>query len=306
MSSKDNLVKTIPFSAIYEKMYLIRKFESRLLELFSQGKLFGTTHTYVGQEAIAVSLISNLQTSDIVFSNHRCHGHYLAKEDDPEGLLAEIMGRVGGVCSGRGGSQHLCKNNFFSNGIQGGFLPNALGMAFAEKYNNTNNIVVAFIGDGTLGEGTVYETLNLASLWQVPLLIVVENNQIAQTTPIKHSLAGSIIERAKAFNIDTNEVESNDVSVLYPRFKDIVEKVRSNCRPHMEVIHTYRINAHSKGDDFRNKDEIDSWRKKDPLGYVRPYIENELKDIEERVNARLTIIEERVINSPFTSINLGE
>ena len=287
-------------------MYLIRRFETRLLELFSQGKLFGTTHTYVGQEAIAVSLTSNLKNSDIVFSNHRCHGHYLAKEDDPEGLLAEIMGRVGGVCSGRGGSQHLCKNNFFSNGIQGGFLPNALGMSFAEKYNNTNNIVVAFIGDGTFGEGTVYETLNLASLWQVPLLIIVENNQIAQTTPIKDNLAGSIIDRAKAFNIDANEIESNDVSVLYPRFKDLVKKVRLKSKPHVEIIHTYRINAHSKGDDFRNKDEINSWKKKDPLIYVQPFIENELKEIEKRVDERLTIIEEKVNNSPFASINNGK
>jgi len=200
----------------------------------------------------------------------------------------------------------LCKNNFFSNGIQGGFLPNALGMAFAEKYNHTNNIVVAFIGDGTLGEGTVYETLNLASLWQVPLLIVVENNRIAQTTPIEHNLAGSIIERAKAFNVDTSEIESNDVSVLYPRFEAIINKVRSKCKPHMEVIHTYRINAHSKGDDFRDKDEIDMWRQKDPLGYVHPYIVNELKDIETQVDARLASIEERVNNLPFASISLGD
>ena len=146
-------MKNILYSSLYSTMYLIRKFENRLLELFSEGKLFGTTHTYVGQEAIAVSVIFNLESSDIVFSNHRCHGHYLAKENDPEGLLAEIMGREGGVCGGRGGSQHLHKNNFYSNGIQGGYLPNALGMAFAEKYKKTGNIVVAFIGDGTLGEG---------------------------------------------------------------------------------------------------------------------------------------------------------
>ncbi len=108
-------MKSIPYTKLYEKMYLIRRFESRLLELFSRGKLFGTTHTYVGQEAVAVSVISHLRNTDIVFSSHRCHGHYLAKEDDPEGLLAEIMGREGGICAGRGGSQHLCRNNFFSN-----------------------------------------------------------------------------------------------------------------------------------------------------------------------------------------------
>jgi len=291
------------YENLYEKMYTIRKFETRLLELFSQGKLFGTTHTYVGQEATAVSVISHLKSTDIVFSNHRCHGHYLAKEDDPMGLLAEIMGREGGTCGGRGGSQHLCKNNFFSNGIQGGYLPNALGMAFSEKYLGTNNIVVAFIGDGTLGEGTVYETLNLASLWQVPLLIVVEDNQYAQTTPVQDNLSGSMVDRAKAFDIDTSEIESNDVSILYPRFADIINKVRSECKPHMEVIHTYRINAHSKGDDFRDQDEIEIWRKKDPLGYVHPYIESSVSDIERRVDTRLITIEEQVDQQPFASIS---
>ena len=294
-------MKNIPYQDLYEKMYLIRQFETRLLELFSQGKLFGTTHTYVGQEAIAVSAISNLLNTDIVFSNHRCHGHYLTKEDDPEGLLAEIMGREGGACGARGGSQHLYKNNFYSNGIQGGFLPNALGMAFSEKYFRTNNVVVAFIGDGTFGEGTVYESLNLASLWQVPLLIIVENNQIAQTTPIKDNLAGSILNRVKAFDIDVNEIESNDISILYPRFEEVINKVRDNIRPHVEIINTYRFNAHSKGDDFRDQKEIEAWRKKDPLGYVRPFIESEIKEIEERVNSRLSSIEERVNKLPFAT-----
>jgi len=132
----------IPYKNLYKKMVLIRKFEELLLNLFSKGKLFGTTHTYVGQEAIAVSVMENLSEFDIVFSSHRCHGHFLAKEDDPEGLLAEIMGRKNGICGGRGGSQHLQKNNFFSNGIQGGIVANSLGMAFAEKYNNTRNIVM--------------------------------------------------------------------------------------------------------------------------------------------------------------------
>ena len=266
---------------LYRKSYLIRQFESRLLELFSQGKLFGTTHTYVGQEAVAVSAISQLSDSDIVFSNHRCHGHYLAKEDDPKGLLSEIMGKEGGVCAGRGGSQHLCKNNFFSNGIQGGYLPNALGMAFAEKYRGTENIVVAFIGDGTLGEGTVYETLNLASLWKVPLLIVIENNRYAQTTPIEQNLAGSIAGRVKAFGIEYGEIESNNISELYPRFEKIIKKIRLIKEPHVEVVNTYRLNAHSKGDDFRDQKEIDMWKDRDPLIYIKELLKNkEIQDIE--------------------------
>jgi TPP-dependent pyruvate/acetoin dehydrogenase alpha subunit len=279
-------------------------FETRLLELFSEGKIFGTTHTYVGQEAIAVSVISNLTDSDIVFSNHRCHGHFLAKENDPRSLLAEIMGKDEGACGGRGGSQHICKNNFFSNGTQGSIMPNALGAAFAEKYNNTGNIVVAFIGDGTLGEGAVYETLNMASLWQVPLLVIVENNRYAQTTPIEQNLAGSIVDRAHSFDIKADEIESNNVGELYPRFKNIINNVRTTNSPKLEVVHTYRLNAHSKGDDFRNKKEIDSWRKKDPLRYPLQYITIAEKDkIELEVLKSLQFVEEEVNSMPLATID---
>jgi|APSaa5957512535_1039671.scaffolds.fasta_scaffold11738_4 TPP-dependent pyruvate/acetoin dehydrogenase alpha subunit len=288
---------------LYEDAYTIRRFETRLLELFSTGKLFGTTHTYVGQEATAVSVISNLRDSDTVFSNHRCHGHYLAKEDDPFGLLAEVMGREGATCDGRGGSQHLCKNKFYSNGIQGGFLPNALGVAFAEKHFENNNIVVAFIGDGTMGEGTVYETLNLASLWKVPLLIVIENNQYAQTTPIRDNLAGSLLKRVQAFDVSVGEIESNDISELHPRFNRLINSVRNECRPHVEIVNCYRYNAHSKGDDFRDQNEIDLWRKKDPLNYFDSHITKNGRDnIKDRVNERLSKIEAQVEKLPFSKL----
>ena len=297
-------MKKTPYSKLYAGMYLIRMFETRLLELFSEGKIFGTTHTYVGQEAIAVSVISNLTDSDIVFSNHRCHGHFLAKENDPRSLLAEIMGKNEGACGGRGGSQHICKNNFFSNGTQGSIMPNALGAAFAEKYNNTGNIVVAFIGDGTLGEGAVYETLNMASLWRVPLLVIVENNRYAQTTPIEQNLAGSIVDRAHSFDIKADEIESNNVGELYPRFKNIINNVRTTNSPKLEVVHTYRLNAHSKGDDFRNKKEIDSWRKKDPLRYPLQYITIAEKDkIELEVLKSLQFVEEEVNSMPLATID---
>ena len=291
------------YHSLYEKMFLIRHFETRLLELFSQGKLFGTTHTYVGQEANAVSVIANLSDDDVVFSNHRCHGHYLMKENDPKGLLAEIMGRQGGTCAGRGGSQHLCRKNFFSNGIQGGYLPNAVGMAFAEKYNNSGNIVTAFIGDGTMGEGTVYESLNLASLWNVPLLIVVENNRYAQTTSLEKNLAGSIVDRAKSFDISAGEIESNDIGVLYPHFKAVINNMRETGRPRFEVVHTYRLNPHSKGDDFRDQNEIDEWKKKDPLLYAEKLVDKEQRNkIEETVTALMEALEVEVEAMPFAQI----
>ena len=285
-------------------MYLIRSFEFLLLKLFEQGKLFGTTHTYVGQEAIAVSVMENLVDTDIVFSNHRCHGHFLAKENDPEGLLAEIMGRKNGVCGGRGGSQHLHKNNFYSNGIQGGIVGNSLGMAFVEKYKQTGNIVVVFMGDGTWGEGISYEALNMASLWSVPLLVVVENNKYAQSTPVDINLAGSIINRVQSFDIDADDVESNDVAVLYPKFYDAVNFVRNNKKPFVQIVNTYRLNAHSKGDDFRSKEEIESWKEKDPLTYPLKHITNAEKDkIELEVIKYLQLVEEEVNSMPFAKID---
>jgi TPP-dependent pyruvate/acetoin dehydrogenase alpha subunit len=300
-------MNSIPYAALYKKVILIRQFETRLLELFSEGKLFGTTHTYVGQEAVAVSAIHHLNPGDVVFSNHRCHGHYLAKEDDPKGLLGEIMGREVGVCAGRGGSQHLCRNNFFSNGIQGGYLPNALGMAFAEKYRQSGNIVVAFIGDGTLGEGTVYETMNLAALWQVPLLIVIENNRYAQTTAIEQNLAGAIIDRPRAFGLAAGEVESNDVSVLFPMFAKAIHIMRETQQPYVQVVHTYRLNAHSKGDDFRNEEEINHWREqKDPLGYFSTHLSSEERQqIETDIAERLLQVEEEVNRAPFSSLGVA-
>ena len=260
----------IAMERVYRSMLLIREFENRLLELFSEGKLSGTTHTCVGQEAIAVSVIEYLQEDDVVFSNHRCHGHYLAREDDPEGLLAEIMGRVGGTCGGRGGSQHLQRKNFYSNGIQGSYMPIVVGMALAEREKNSDSIVVGFIGDGTWGEGAVYEALNLAGLWKVPLLVVVEDNGYAQSTPQNLNLAGRLIDRPASFGLSCGEIESNDVYDLMPRFRDLIGKVRQSKQVHVEIVHTYRFNAHSKGDDDRPKQEIDDWkRNRDPLDFVR-------------------------------------
>ncbi|MCW2249516.1 TPP-dependent pyruvate/acetoin dehydrogenase alpha subunit [Azospirillum fermentarium] len=250
---------------IYRKMILIRRFEELLLELFSAGKLSGTTHTYVGQEPVAIAVASHLGPGDCVFSNHRCHGHYIAHTGDIEGLLAEIMGRTGGVCGGRGGSQHLHRGNFYSNGIQGGFMPIVVGMALAEKKRARGNVVVAFIGDGTLGEGAVYEALNMAALWSVPLLVVVENNRYAQSTPITLGVAGSIPDRGRCFGLSVGESDGWDVTGLTARFGTLVAQVRNEGRPHMEVVETYRLNAHSKGDDTRATMEVAAFRARDPV-----------------------------------------
>lgn len=250
----------------YARMLFIRRFEETLLDLFSAGKLVGTTHTYIGQEANAVGVIAHLERErDVVFSNHRCHGHYLAFTDDAVGLLAEVMGRSTGVCGGKGGSQHLCNGNFYSNGVQGSIVPVSTGIALAEQAKGTGAVTTVFIGDGTLGQGTVYECLNLASLWRLPLLVVVENNHYAQTTPFHLAVAGDVRARAAAFGIATDELDTTDVEEIVDAAGRAVTHVRETGSPFYLVLNTYRFSPHSKGDDHRDPGEIASRRERDPL-----------------------------------------
>ncbi len=245
---------------LYERIYTIRRFEETLLENFPRGVFFGTTHTSSGQEADAVGVLSHLYPGDVVFSNHRGHGHFLAAGGDPRALFAELMGRKTGVCGGRGGSQHLCWGNFYSNGVQGGISPVATGMALAEKFKGSGAVVIAFLGDGTLGEGVVYEALNMAALWQAPILYVLENNRIAQTTPIEQAMAGSISGRFSAFGIPFAELDTSDVRPIYSLAGEQLELVRKECAPRALILHTARFGPHSKGDDTRAPEEIERLR----------------------------------------------
>jgi len=250
---------------LYRKMAFIRAFEEELLNTFSLGELRGTTHTSIGQEAQAAVSMGQVGDRDVVFSNHRCHGHFLAYGGDPEMLLLEIMGVVGGVCDGVGGSQHLHFKNFYSNGIQGGIVPNACGAALAEKLRGGNGVAVVFLGDGTLGEGVVYESFNLASLWSLPVLFLIENNRISQSTRQEDNLAGDIAARPRAFGIETAEHFDNDAATLTEALSLAFECVRSTGRPFCQVMHTARLGPHSKGDDPRGEDEMERLRLGDPL-----------------------------------------
>lgn len=249
----------------YRRMYRIRYFEECLLTLFSQNRLRGTTHPYIGQEATAVAVMEQLDEADYVFSSHRCHGHFLEYAGRPDLLLSEIMGKEDGVCRGRGGSQHLAYCNFYSNGIQGGFTPNAAGMALAEKYKGGGGIAVCFIGDGTLGQGVVYESMNMAALYALPILYVIEENGYAMSTRTQDAVAGSIVQRIRGFGVRAEEIASNDVEVLRGVFKDAVDFVRSRRRPFCQIVHTYRLGPHSKGDDTRAPEEIRKHQDQDPL-----------------------------------------
>jgi len=281
---------------LFRKMYLIRKFEHLLLELFSRGEISGTTHTYLGQEAIAVGVISHLSKNDTVISNHRCHGHYLTYTDDPEGLLAEIMGKKEGICGGKGGSQHLHNGNFYSNGVQGNMFPVAAGMALAER-ENAGNLVTVFIGDGTFGQGVIYETLNICSVLSIPLLVVIENNQYAQLTSIKHNFRGTFKKRIESFDISFGEMSTNEVEVIYERFSALIPLLRKEKIPHVELINTYRLGPHSKGDDFRDSSEIQQWEKKDPILMMEKKIHNQtIKKIKKEIDDRIQDVYEKIKN----------
>jgi 2-oxoisovalerate dehydrogenase E1 component len=277
-----------------KRAILIRKFEEVLLQLFSEGKLNGTVHTCIGQEWSAVALAQHINPGDTVFSNHRCHGHFLALHPDVEGLLAEIMGKESGLCKGLGGSQHIYYEDvFFSNGIQGGMVPISAGRALANKLKKNNNICAIFIGDGTLGEGVLYEALNFMSIHNLPMLVIVENNGYAQSTKTREVIAGDIGERAAAFGIKYLRGNTWKWQELIDLVGEGVSYVRNAQRPVVCEVETYRLKAHSKGDDNRDVNEVESYLEKDPLHQMLQtgniYLVNYANEIERQL---LTLAEE--------------
>jgi TPP-dependent pyruvate/acetoin dehydrogenase alpha subunit len=274
---------------LYQQLFTIRYFETLLMDQFSTGVFHGTTHTSLGQEANAVGILSNIHKNDVVVSNHRCHGHFLAYGGDPLALFAELMGKPEGVCGGVGGSQHLHWRNFYSSGVQGGTVAMASGMALAEKQLNSNNIVVDFMGDGTLGEGIVYECLNMISLWNAPILIVLENNHIAQTTPSNLAVAGDMPARFEAFNIPATQIDSSDILEILPAAEELIKKVRSEKAPQAVIIETARLGTHSKGDDTRTPEALDRlWETRDPIAIHGARLsDKQREDIERDVKENL-------------------
>lgn len=273
---------------LFRRMLLIRRTEEKLLSLHSQGLLSGTTHTSIGQESIAVGLLAHLEPGDAVFSTHRCHGHFLAAGGDLTALLAELMGKAEGVCGGRGGSQHLHAPGFISSGVQGQLLPVALGVALGKRLRGEPGMTVAFIGDGTLGQGLVYETLNLAALWGVRLLIALEDNGIAQTTPASSAVAGDMLKRAEAFGIDAAELDASDVGALHRATAETVDAVRRQCQPFFRVFRTVRLGPHSRRDDERSDEELAGLRLRDPIALLGSSLsESDRESIEEQTAQRL-------------------
>jgi TPP-dependent pyruvate/acetoin dehydrogenase alpha subunit len=214
------------------------------------------------------------------------------------------MGKATGLVGGRGGSQHIHWRNFYSNGIQGGITPVATGMALAEKVHAKNRIVLVFIGDGTLGEGILYESLNIAALWKLPILFVLEDNRFAQTTPVEKGVSGSMAGRFAAFGIPVSECDSSDVLEILSIAREKIKHVRLGKGPASLILHTYRFSAHSKGDDTRSKEELESIRKFDPLTIHGTRLTKEGRKKEES-NVRKIILDafSRADADPFPVLN---
>ena len=284
---------------LYAFGHLIRLTEQLILDQFSRGLVSGTTHTCLGQELAAMAVVRALDhPEDAVLSNHRNHGHFLTYCGDFLGLVAEIMGREAGVCGGRGGSQHLAVGHFHSNGVQGGMTGIGAGLALARKLQGSGALAATIVGDGTLGQGLLYESMNLASVWQAPLLVVVENNGIAQTTYTHETIGGGIEARGAAFGLPTWRF-SDDEPDFFAKVAEVVARVRASRRPGFLVLDTRRMGPHSKGDDLRDGEELDGIRRRDPLmalgGRLPPGIR---RSIEERNAAFVEKVRELADASP--------
>lgn len=263
---------------MYYRMVLIREFEERVRELYAAGRIPGFVHLYAGEEAVAVGVAANLVKGDYVTSTHRGHGHCIALGCDVKAMMAELFGKKTGTCKGKGGSMHIADFDvgmLGANGIVGAGVPIAVGAALALKYKGTNNVAVAFFGDGAMNQGAVMEALNLAAIWKLPVVFVVEDNQYAismrSTSPSKLqprcSTARSYAERALGFGIPAVTVDGMDVLAVYEAAKWAVERARRGEGPSLLDCKTYRYYGHFEGDPmvYRSREEIEEWRKRDPI-----------------------------------------
>src|SRR5919199_2516451 len=247
---------------LYRTMRLIRAFEEKIDALRTSGQLQGSAHPYIGQEAVAVGVCAHLQRDDYVASTHRGHGHCIAKGVDVARMMAELYGRATGTNRGKGGSMHIADTAvgmLGATGIVGSGMPLALGAALAAKQRRSQQVAVAFFGDGAMGQGVVYECLNLAAIWQLPLIFVCENNRYAESTPVEYSISSpELTDRVRGFNVPTISVDGQDVFAVYAAMGLAVERARSGEGPTFLECKTYRYYGHFLGDDplrYRTREE---------------------------------------------------
>jgi TPP-dependent pyruvate/acetoin dehydrogenase alpha subunit len=260
--------------AMYERMLVLRRAEERLAQNFKEGILPGNVHLYIGQEAVAVGVCAHLSDRDWITSTHRGHGHFLAKGGEPEGLFAEIYGREGGICGGFGGTMHVAdfsKGIVGANGIVGAGIPIATGAALSAQLDGDGRVAVAFFGDGAANRGVLLEALNIAALWQLPLIFVCEPNGYCEFSPRETVTAGEIYARAAAFEIPSVQIDGNDVEAVWQAAGSAVVRARNGEGPTFIEAITYRLRGHAEAEvywlsePYRTEEEVASWRAKDPL-----------------------------------------
>ena len=305
---------------LHRMMMLIRLFEEALEEMFSRGLLHGTMHLSIGQEATAAGACLALDKKDLITSTHRGHGHCLGKGADPYKMFAELLGREDGYCRGRGGSMHiadLSNGNLGANGIVAGSLTISVGAALSFQLQKKENIVLCFFGDGAVNEGSFHEALNLASLWNLPVLFLCENNQYGMSMASEKAVAGeSIASRGKSYGIESIQIDGNDVEAVYESVSTCKDEILSNKRPKFIEAVTYRYRGHSKSDRnlYRTSEEINFWKdEKDPIKrYIGKLLEQgitevDLKEIDEEVKQTIRTSVKKALDSPLSPItNLEE
>src|SRR2546425_8008945 len=258
---------------MYEQMLKIRVFEENVNELYTTGKMPGLAHLYTGEEAIAVGVCEALRQDDYITSTHRGHGHCLAKGAAVDRMYAELLGKEPGYCKGKGGSMHIAdqeRGNLGANAIVGGSSGIATGAALSSKMRGTDQVTVCFFGDGAINQGIVYEVMNMASLWKLPVIYVCENNLYNEYTASAETTAGDISARAKALNIPAREVDGQDVRAVHATTQEAVARARRGEGPTFLLCNTYRYHGHHVGDIqrtyYRSKEEEEYWKtERDPL-----------------------------------------
>lgn len=260
------------------QMHLIRAFEETVEQLYAAGKMHGTMHLSIGQEAVAVGAIAALRPDDYITSTHRGHGHAIAKGQDLRAMLAELLGKETGVCRGRGGSMHLAdleKGNLGANGIVAGGIPIAVGAALSMRLRGLDRVVLCFFGDGAANHGNFHEGLNLAAVWRLPVVFLCENNQYAMSMPVQRAMAvPRVADRAAAYGIPGETVDGMDVRAVYQAVRAAVDRARRGEGPSLIEAITYRYRGHSKSDRqvYRTKEEVQAWMARDPIARFRAWL----------------------------------
>jgi len=296
----------------YEKMLLIRRFEEKAGQLYGMGLIGGFCHLYIGQEAIAIGMKHNMVKDDKVITTYRDHGHMIAVDSDPKAIMAELLGRKDGCSKGKGGSMHLFdleKHFYGGHGIVGASVPIGAGLAFADNYRGNKNVTLCYFGDGAAHQGQVYESFNMAKLWNLPVLFIIENNKYAMgTSQERSSSTDKLYKRGEGFNIPGVKIDGMDIFEVIKEGKKAVDYVRSGKGPMLIEFETYRYRGHSMSDPatYRSKEEVNDVKtNKDPIITFKEQIlankkvsESDIKEIDNKIKTQVNEIVEFSKNSP--------